>query len=475
MSNYIIKYNNVEFPVNPEIFAEKSETFKHYYNPDQTMTITGERSVDRFKKLLPYVQGEEPNITTDNIDEIESFADEWEVQSLRDSIENWKKLHEVDIKLDEFLESSRARIPVSSLIPGMVENINELFNKPKFLNVPPKLLHQILSSATKQEKIKNHNALYNFIMNFINKDQQNRLNLLNFINPNYLSQNEIEQFFESDLIPDDPYLLSQIPTFLTNLALLFREKYKNEQNKISSIEIEIQKKDSVLDKKNKEYQIVKNQLTELQQQEQQQQQQQQQQLSKKPKKPKNNPMVYHPDSDNERQPTNNSQKQDNRFSYTPPSNSDSTPSAPSYTTYNNSQDRGGYRGGRGSRGGKGRGGSRNSSHQTSEPSNPNMGVVTMSNEVPAAFQMQPPIQMPMQMPMGAQMPMNMQMPMQMPMVPQMLMNVPLMSDTQIKELEEMQTKIQQQMQQLVSQNPLNSMQINELNNLTQRTTKTKEK
>lgn len=449
MNEYVIIYNNVQIPVDPEIFSTKSETFKEYYNPAKTMTITGERSVERFKQLLPYVQGQEPDITIDNIDDIESFADEWDVQSLKDSIEDWKKLHAVDVKLEEFLENARARISVSSLIPGMVDSINELLNKPKFLNVPPKLLHQILSSATKQERIKDHHVLYNFIMNFVNQDQQNRLILLNFINPNYLSQNEVEQFFESNLLPKDPSLLSQIPVFLTNLALLFREKYKNEQVKISSIEADIQKQDATLERKNKEYQIVKDQLSELQQQ--------QRQLSKKPKKNKyKNQMVYVPDSDPDKQPSNNSQKQDNRFSYTPSNNSDSTASSSTNSSSqsssynnNNNQYRGGGRGG--GRGGKGS--QHSPARQTSQPSNSIVGG-SVSNEVPAAYKMQMPMQMPMAMPMNMQM--------------QIPMNVPLMTDSQIKELEGIQSQYQQQMQQLVQLTPLSKAQLDEINNLTQK-------
>lgn len=493
MGDYIIKYNNVEIPVNPDIFSEKSETFRQYFDPNQKMTITGERSVDQFKQLLPYVQGEEPTITADNVSEIESFADEWEIQSLRDIIENWKKTHEIDLKLEQFLENSRERISVSPLIPGMVEDINDLFNKPKFLEVPPKLLSQILSSAIKQEKIKDHHNFNSFVLKYYKQDQVNRFNILNFVNPYYLGEDEVENFFTSQLIPDDPYLLSQIPNFLTRLALLFKDKYNTEQTKISSINSDIQKQDSIYERENKKYQSLQSQLTSLQRQQQQQQQQQSQQYKKT--KPKSNPLVYTPGNQQQEKPVTY-KKQDTTFHYSP--SDDSTPSTTTKTTtsttststspresYNSRQERGGR--------GRGRGGYRSSSRQSTEQSNPNVGVVVMQNEVPAGMQspfqqmpmqmpmnqqmpMQIPInqQMPMQIPMNQQMPMqmpiNQQMPMQMPMNQQMQMNpnmnVSLMSDAQINELKKLQNQIHQQMAQIINQN--SNLQADKLNELSYR-------
>ncbi|OHT09587.1 hypothetical protein TRFO_21470 [Tritrichomonas foetus] len=263
--SYVIIYNHVEFSVDPDLFSKSSNVFANYYNPEQSMKIQSQTPISSFEKLLPFVQGKNPQITHESVDELTLLAEEWEVSSLLTKIDEFNKKNNVDEILTQFLDKIHSRVPVKDMIPTMAENINVLLNKTQFLLVPPHFLSQILQN--KKCNVRDHHELYRFILSFINLQKEpksNCYNLMNFLDPKRLSEEEIEDFFTVDMLPKDSGSLSQMPTLLTNLTLFFREKFRSEHDRLNAIEGKVKKQKILLDQKKEEISHLKAQLAELQ-------------------------------------------------------------------------------------------------------------------------------------------------------------------------------------------------------------------
>lgn len=258
MNKCKIIYNDIEFEIDPILFSQASSVFEANYDEDQTMIISGKISASRFQEFLPFVQGSSSQITQNNIEDLKSFAEDWEIPQLDKTIEAWENQNSGDSLINEFLDKCRRREPVTSMIPELAEKINELINKPQFNDVLPKILQTILASP--KCEIKNYHSFYQFIVGYVSKDIKNRLFLLNHLDPAKINKDDLDEFFVSDLLPDDQSLLSQIPIFLTKLMMTFHTLYLHAKNTLDTLNNQILQQDRVLTKKQQEFDDVHKQL-----------------------------------------------------------------------------------------------------------------------------------------------------------------------------------------------------------------------
>lgn len=261
---YFIKYNDVKFDIDPDIFAQCSPIFRSYYNPQQTMIINSELPVEAFEQCLPAVQGKPFQITRDNLSNFKSFANEWQADELIQKIEQFESVLKVITTLEEFQNHISKNLPVDNMIPVLAGNLDILIKNPQFARVPQRYMRLILENPNCV--INDYHAFFKFIVGYANLQKSPKeKSVLNYIDVNRLDMSEINELFDINIVSTtNPKDNSNIPDLLKNLTFYLHDAYQEAAKKTFSEAARLKAKERSVENVRQDIFTTKKSVSELQ-------------------------------------------------------------------------------------------------------------------------------------------------------------------------------------------------------------------
>lgn len=245
----MISYNGELVEIDPISFTQSSKYFADHYNSESgVLEFRSKVPLNLFLQFLPFVQGEPIEISQSNINTLLLFANEWEIESLKQKIDECKMQPEE--VLQAALEKLKEKNGIYDLIDVMAMRVNSLLYMPQFALIPPKILMEIFINP--YCKIYDQHVLLKFILGVCSYVGKKSSFLFDIVDPSSLNDFEINDIFENKNVD-----LSKSPIFIRELAKHCFSKY-DEENKLNKASEENYK--AQIDQKNVEIQNLQTKI-----------------------------------------------------------------------------------------------------------------------------------------------------------------------------------------------------------------------
>lgn len=189
---YRIFYNDTPIVINPELFAAASSVFASHYNPqsrDEISITCPETPVEMFQQFLPAVQNMPVKITEENVQALKAMAAEWGVDDLIARCEEWERNPRTILDQFQAAIAKKDQARVQQLTEVIAADIDVFVRVQKFMLIPPRNVEEILKSD--KLNIIDHHEIFKAIMTLVNMRKEKCRYLLNCLNIDALSEQEI--------------------------------------------------------------------------------------------------------------------------------------------------------------------------------------------------------------------------------------------------------------------------------------------
>lgn len=202
---YVFWWNDNKYTVDPELFSKLSQKFaKEIQIPgnENQMVLIKVMEESTFKAFLAACQFEHYDINKSNAYDLLDLAIDWKVPSLETYVTEYINRYHLERTpidyLGILLDHVSKDCDTHEDRTAVAYDINAQLEDPRFAELPPEVIYQILSIADR--KYINQDNLINFVLNLLEKNPKNAVPLILRLDFTQMTQEQINKIYENPAV-----------------------------------------------------------------------------------------------------------------------------------------------------------------------------------------------------------------------------------------------------------------------------------